>query len=160
MMSGKEQSINRDLIKNHIIGLDLNKPKKDYNELIKSIGSYLYSWTVPFLKQTKYISPICRGCTNCVDWRSISWNWRILSRKMFNYTTINWGKRFHVNINKCYMANSWPSFKILARIISNHMTCTWPIIILAKIMIILVMFFVVILYIKQLWAAYIVNVYY
>jgi len=38
MSFGKEQSIDRDLIKKHIIRLDLDNPKKDYDELIKSIG--------------------------------------------------------------------------------------------------------------------------
>jgi hypothetical protein len=37
-MSGREKSIDRDLIKKNIIRLDLNNPKKDYNELIKCIG--------------------------------------------------------------------------------------------------------------------------
>jgi hypothetical protein len=40
-MSGREQCINRDLIKKHIIRLDLNNPNKDYNELIKCIGANL-----------------------------------------------------------------------------------------------------------------------
>ncbi|GES76874.1 erythromycin esterase family protein [Rhizophagus clarus] len=38
-MSGREKCINRDLIKKHIIRLDLNNPKKDYNELVKCIGN-------------------------------------------------------------------------------------------------------------------------
>ncbi|RIA81174.1 erythromycin esterase [Glomus cerebriforme] len=39
MPFGKEQSINRDLIKKHIIKLYLDNPKKDYDNLIESIGN-------------------------------------------------------------------------------------------------------------------------
>ncbi|CAG8441537.1 9622_t:CDS:10 [Funneliformis caledonium] len=35
----KEQSINRNLIKNHMIKLDLDNPKKDYDQLIEAIGN-------------------------------------------------------------------------------------------------------------------------
>ena len=42
MPIGIETSINRDIIRENIIQLDLNNPKKDYNTLIESIGIYLF----------------------------------------------------------------------------------------------------------------------
>ncbi|CAI2174940.1 14883_t:CDS:2 [Funneliformis geosporum] len=39
MSFAKEHSINRNLIKNHMIKLDLDNPKKDYDQLIEAIGN-------------------------------------------------------------------------------------------------------------------------